>query len=146
MKTAADVAIMLSDIYETAFGGKERGRFRISRNNLKILADRKVIKQSFVDELKEEAWEYELVVVDLEDGFVVIDVNLLDSYRFAPKNVVKEIVEEFDEEYGDEEEYEEDEEDDDYDDDDDEEDDDEEGDDEEDEDEDEGDDDEPAKQ
>lgn len=132
MKTAADVAIMLSDIYETAFGGKERGRFRISRNNLKILADRKVIRQSFVDELKEEAWEYELVVVDLEDGFVVIDVNLLDSYRFVPKNVAKEVVEEFEDEYGDEEEYEEedddyedDEEEDDYDEDDDEEEDDE---------------------
>lgn len=145
MKTAADVAIMLSDIYETAFGGKERGRFRISRNNLKLLADRKVIKQSFVDELKEEAWEYELVVVDLEDGFVVIDVNLLDSYRFAPKNVVKEIVEEFDEEYGDEDEYEEDEDDEDDDDyDDDEEDDDEEDNDEEDDEG--GEDDEPAKQ
>ncbi len=114
MRSAAEVAIMLSDIYETAFGGKERGRYRISRSNLKQLSDRRVLRQSFVDELKEEIWEYELVVVELEDGFALIDMNLLDGYRYVPRAVIQEAAEAFDEEYGEDEGEDEDDEEEDY--------------------------------
>ena len=51
---AADIARQLAELYEMDFGGKERGRFRISMKLMKSLCERRRISMSFRREITEE--------------------------------------------------------------------------------------------
>jgi hypothetical protein len=87
---ASDVAESLEEIYETTFGGKKRGRYKISRSDFRQLANRKNLHDSFVYEVSEEALEIGYVVFPLYDDIVVIEEEVIRNYRKVTKKVLKE--------------------------------------------------------
>jgi hypothetical protein len=89
MKTPAEVAEALKDIYETDFGGKARGRYQISRPALRELSGRGRLEESTVEAIVSEAYELGFVVTDLGDDFSVVEVDVMRSYRKVPSRVIQ---------------------------------------------------------
>jgi hypothetical protein len=90
--TPAEVARRLFKIYEEPFGGKERGRFRISREHFRYISGRRRLEESTMSEIVNEAYEKGLVVTDVGDGFSVIAEETMQTYRKVPRKIADSIV------------------------------------------------------
>lgn len=75
------VAERLAELYERGFGGKERGRYRISMKHMKMLIGRKRIPARLVQRIGEELFEKGYVLIDQETYFVVLAERTFRSYR-----------------------------------------------------------------
>lgn len=77
----ADLADHLASLYETEFGGKPRGRFRISRKALSQLAGCRRIYPETCVALQRSLFERELILIDLDSFFVVLSARIFATYR-----------------------------------------------------------------
>jgi len=75
------VAEALVALYGTTFGGKQTGRYRISRKSLRMLTGRRGLTPWLIDGLVESLFERGYVFVPAESYFVVIEQKIFDSYR-----------------------------------------------------------------
>ena len=90
MKTPTEVAEALKTIYDTEFGGKTRGRYKISRHALRDLSVRKRLGESTIQEIISAAYELGFVVADLDDDFSIVEVDVMRSYRKVPTRIILE--------------------------------------------------------
>jgi signal recognition particle subunit SEC65 len=93
-KSPQEVAEQLSSIYESEFGGKDRGRFKISRSNLRRLAGRKRLEDTTVNKIADAALELGYIVIDLGDYFSVVEEAVMLNYRPVPKSVLSPFLQE----------------------------------------------------
>lgn len=77
----ADVAEALVRLYDRPFGGKDKGRFRISAKIMRRLTGRMRLSEAYVAELSGELFERGYVLVDLETFYAVIGAATFNSYR-----------------------------------------------------------------
>lgn len=75
------VAERLAALYEEKFGGKARGRYRISMKQMRALTDRKRVPGDVLQKVGEELFELGYVLIDLETFFVVLAQATFRSYR-----------------------------------------------------------------
>lgn len=75
------IAEQLAALYEQPFGGKDRGRYRISMKHLRALTGRKRVPQDTIGKIGEEMFELGYVLIDLEAFFVVLAQRTFTSYR-----------------------------------------------------------------
>lgn len=95
-KTVEAVALDLKSLYSQTFAGKLSGRFKISKADMKVLAERSVLKNDFVFALMAEMdLEYGLIVISIAGGayFGVIEESKIDGWRPAPSRLVKRLAE-----------------------------------------------------
>ena len=92
IKSAQEIAHILKEIINLEFGGKERGRFQISRSKLRALSARKRIGDSFVFELTEACFENGLVFIDIGDFYAVLECPTMHNYRRVPTNIIKKYI------------------------------------------------------
>lgn len=76
-----EVADRLAALYEVAFGGKERGRYRFSMKQMRALTGRKRVPPNVIRRISEEVFELGYVLIDLETYFVVLAQPTFRSYR-----------------------------------------------------------------
>ena len=88
MRDAREVVEILDEIYESRFSGKTRGRFKISKTLFKELCERKYLRESFLNEIIEEALEEGLVVIPLENEIIVVNEDVLKNCRIVPEDIV----------------------------------------------------------
>ncbi len=91
-QSASAVATTLVGLYELEFGGKQNGRYRISRKFLHQVAGRKKISDGFLSDIAEEVYEAGFILVDLGAYVAVINQSLTRNYRHVTKNAVAEIM------------------------------------------------------
>ncbi|MDH3968417.1 MAG: hypothetical protein OEU56_15480 [Rhodospirillales bacterium] len=75
------VAERLASLYEEKFGGKLRGRYRISMKQMRALTGRKRVPGADIRSIGEELFELGYVLIDLETFFVVLAQSTFRSYR-----------------------------------------------------------------
>ena len=75
------VAARLAALYETKFGGKERGRYRFSMKQMRALTGRKRVPGRAIRKIGEEVFELGYVLIDLETYFVVLAQSTFRGYR-----------------------------------------------------------------
>lgn len=75
----------LRSIYTESFGGKEWGRYRIRRSELKEISGLKRLSPGFLRRLSDACFESGHALVDRDDDFVFIDHDRFDNYRKVPK-------------------------------------------------------------
>ena len=75
------IAERLAALYQERFGGKERGRYRISMKQMRALTDRKRVPGDVIGKISEELFELGYVLIDLETFFVVLAQGTFRSYR-----------------------------------------------------------------
>jgi hypothetical protein len=87
-RNPAEVAKILAKIYETEFGGKERGRFQISREGLRQISGKKRLEDTIITATINEAYERGFVVTDMGEDFSVIEESVMRNYRKVPKQII----------------------------------------------------------
>ena len=92
LPTAHEVAQDLAKLHEMEFGGKRRGRMRISRAGLRELSKRGRLERPFLEQLAGEVLEEGLVLIDLDDYFALIQAKVMRRYRSVTKTVVKRLL------------------------------------------------------
>lgn len=91
IKNPAEVANALANIYEESFGGKDRGRYQISRQGLRNLSGRKRLEDTIVNDIINEAYELGFVLTDMGDDFSIIEEGVMRSYRKVPDRVISKV-------------------------------------------------------
>ena len=76
-----EVAEMLAQGYDMKFGGKLRGRYKITRRLFKKLLGRQVLKEAVVYDISEELFDLGYVLMDLGDDFAVLELSVVENYR-----------------------------------------------------------------
>ena len=87
-RNPAEVAEILVTMYETEFGGKDRGRFQISREGLREISGKKRLEDPIITATINEAYERGLVVTDMGEDFSVIEESVMRNYRKVPKQII----------------------------------------------------------
>lgn len=77
------IAHELVRLYEAPFGGKQRGRYRISAKFLRQMAGRTRLYPEEIDAIGRALFEQGFVLIDLESFVVVLSQNTFVSYRRA---------------------------------------------------------------
>ncbi|HEX7389001.1 MAG TPA: hypothetical protein VF286_02740 [Acidiphilium sp.] len=76
-----------ADLYEEDFRGKSRGRFALKRSQLKEALGVERLHASTIRRLQDIALAKGLAIIDLDDLFPCIEVNVLRRYRKPPSEV-----------------------------------------------------------
>ena len=80
--------VLYFNLYEATFGGKVRGRFLVSRDDLKKLLGVKRLHPSTVEKLIDACLELGLVVIDMESSFGFAETTFVDKWRKAPTRLI----------------------------------------------------------
>ena len=75
------VARRLEELYETAFAGKTRGRYRLSMKYFRVLTGCRRVYPEIVLAVTRALYERGYVLVDMETYFVVLSQRTFSSYR-----------------------------------------------------------------
>src|SRR5262245_54249883 len=87
------IAKSLSQIYQETFGGKDRGRYKISRRNLRLLSGRKRLEDTTTAKIMESLYNLGFIMVDLGDDFAVVEEGVMLNYRPVPRAVLSKYLE-----------------------------------------------------
>ncbi|UCH73213.1 MAG: hypothetical protein JSU82_12730 [Rhodospirillales bacterium] len=75
------LAERLAQLYETAFAGKPRGRYRLSMKHLRQLTGCRRVYPETVSAIARALYERGYVLIDMETYFVVLSQRTFSSYR-----------------------------------------------------------------
>ena len=75
------IAQRLEELYETAFAGTARGRYRLSMKHLRLLTGCRRVYPETVGAVARALYERGYVLVDMETYFVVLSQRTFSSYR-----------------------------------------------------------------
>jgi hypothetical protein len=75
------------DVYEDSFRGKDRGRFCLSREQLKSALNTSRLHATTIERLQDEALSLGLVIIDLDDRFPCVEVRVVRRYRRPPAEI-----------------------------------------------------------
>jgi hypothetical protein len=81
------------EVYEHPFRGKKRGRFAITRDQMRLALGVKKLHGSTIQRVQDEALDLGLIIVDLDDLFPCIEIKVVRKYRRPSKAVFEEIFE-----------------------------------------------------
>ncbi len=76
-----EVAEQLAELYEAHFGGKDRGRFRISMKLMCQIAGRKRLYEDDLRLIHRALYELGYLLIDMETFFCVLSQRTFASYR-----------------------------------------------------------------
>jgi hypothetical protein len=76
------------EVYERTFAGKARGRFVLSRRQLKRIIDTRRLDGRTVARLQDYALDKGLMIIDLDDHFAFAEVGVFDRWRRVPDAVL----------------------------------------------------------
>lgn len=84
------LAQQLAELYEHSFGGKNRGRYRISAKLLSSLIGRKRLYDDEIIEIQRALYESGYVLINLDTYFSVLSAGTVSSYRRVNAEVLAE--------------------------------------------------------
>ncbi len=76
-----------TDVYEESFRGKDRGRFCLTRAQLKAALCTNRLHATTIERLQDQALALGLVVIDLDDFFPCVEVRVMRKYRRPPSDI-----------------------------------------------------------
>jgi len=84
------VVDLINDLYFATFAGKTRGRFFLTKDQMKTLAGRAALRQSTIDQIAEIALKsYGLAMVTVEGGYGFIEQDKVSAWRAVPASKLK---------------------------------------------------------
>jgi hypothetical protein len=86
----AIVASSLEELYWSEFAGKQNGRYKLSKVDLKALAGRVKIEQGIIEDIIEETEELGFLFFRINDSyFGMIEAKKCDAWRTPSSKVIK---------------------------------------------------------
>jgi hypothetical protein len=90
-----DVALTLSrDAYDANYGGKDRSRFLVNRNDLKKILGVSRLHPTKIMELTDACLGRGLILIDMDDAFAFVKLKYVEKWRKLPDRLVNEYVNE----------------------------------------------------
>lgn len=90
-----DVAgTLYTDAYEASYGGKDRGRFIVTREDLKKLLGVSRLHPTKIQELTDACLTLGLVLIDMDHVFAFAELQFIDKWRKLPSRLVSEYADE----------------------------------------------------
>jgi len=89
MIDADAVATELARLYDVPFGGKDRGRYRISVKFLEKLARRRRLYPDERLAIARALFEHGFIMLDMETYFVVLSQKTFASYRRVNESAIQ---------------------------------------------------------
>ena len=86
------VLLLWEGVYEANFRGKSRGRFVITREQLKLALNVDRLHASTVQALQDAALQQGLVIMDLDDLFPCVETKVVRKYRRPPSTIFTQLV------------------------------------------------------
>lgn len=84
----ATTANRLAALYSESFGGKSKGRYRVSVKLVRQLAGKRRLYEDDIRALTREMLERGYVLIDMDSFFVVMGANTFVNYRRANEDVL----------------------------------------------------------
>ncbi len=81
------VHMLWAEVYEEKFRGKDRGRFVLTREQVKAALGVERLHATTIEALQDAALKRGLVIVDLDDLFPCIETGVIRKYRRPPTEV-----------------------------------------------------------
>lgn len=88
MKSIDTIADELIKLFFTSFGGKDGGRYFLSRNDFLDLCNRTYLRQDFLDELQDRIAIKEFILIDVGKGFALFQLSTICAFRKVPKKLI----------------------------------------------------------
>lgn len=85
----APVADRLAALFDAPFGGKPKGRFRVSNKLVRQMLRRRRLYEDDIRQLSREMLERGYVLVDMESFFVILSANSFVNYRRANEECLR---------------------------------------------------------
>lgn len=79
--------ILWEEVYEAEFRGKDRGRFSITRTQLKQALGVEKLHAATLEKLQDRALEKGLIIIDLDDIFPCIETRVARAYRKPSRQI-----------------------------------------------------------
>lgn len=86
------VQMLWAEVYEEKFRGKDRGRFVLTREQVKAALGVERLHATTVEALQDAALKRGLVIVDLDDLFPCVETRVIRKYRRPPTEVFDRIL------------------------------------------------------
>jgi hypothetical protein len=86
-RKVGEIVQTLKKIYEETFGGKDRGRYKITRPNLRKLCGLSRLEETTIKRIVDAALEEGFVLIEVGDYFCMVEESVMLNYRPVPKNV-----------------------------------------------------------
>ncbi len=83
------IAQRLEELYETAFAGTARGRYRLSMKHFRMLTGCRRVYPDTIRAITRALYERGYVLVDMETYFVVLSQRTFSSYRRVNESVLE---------------------------------------------------------
>jgi hypothetical protein len=80
--------------YEAEFGGKDRGKFQVSREGLKSLLGVQRLHASTIERLTDACLATGLVLIDMDNSFAFAEMAFVERWRKLPVSRLKTYTEE----------------------------------------------------
>lgn len=77
------------DLYEKEYGRSARGRYVLTREQLRRLLGLERLHESTIERLISEAQALGLVIINLDTHFMCIESNVLASWRRVPNSLIE---------------------------------------------------------
>jgi len=79
--------ILWAQVYEASFRGKKRGRFCLTREQMRKALRVERLHSTTIERLQDVALSKGLVIIDLDDLFPCVEVDVLRRYRRPPGDI-----------------------------------------------------------
>ncbi|MBB3223996.1 hypothetical protein [Pseudoduganella umbonata] len=93
MKTADAVAADLHGLFHTTFGGKSKGRFKISREDLRLLSGRTKLRDEFLVDvflaLSQKPYFLKAIPIAGDAYFGIVEEMKILAWRSVPAKLLK---------------------------------------------------------
>ena len=87
-QTCDDVVETLVALYNEGFGGKERGRFRISTKLVRRIFGQRRVWPEQIEAVRRALYERGFLFIDLETYFAIVGQQTFASYRRANETCI----------------------------------------------------------
>ena len=88
-KTIEEIIQILRELLLASFGGRKGGRFQISRERFKMLLGRQLLRDELIHEIAEECLNHDIVLLNMDHFFGVIEKKHILSFRNLPESKIK---------------------------------------------------------
>lgn len=87
--SSAEVAQKIWELFYDEFGGKTKGRFQLSKDQLKLISGVERLSASRVDDVCNDLInDYDLLMICWGDEYFIIESNKVSSWRKVPSKVI----------------------------------------------------------
>lgn len=84
-----EVSKILIKIFNENFYGKEKGRYRITHDQIEELAGRKSIDKTFINGISKYLFGHGFIFIDITKQYIILEKDLLHRYRKVTPKIME---------------------------------------------------------